>query len=150
MKKCFKCGVEKPLFDFYKHKQMADGHLNKCKTCTRNDVHQHRHGAGRETVLAYDRQRAKTPERMSHNREVTQRWRDGHPKERAAQVAVGHAIRDGRLFKWPVCAVPECDSTRPVAHHPDYDQPLSVVWLCQAHHKQAHEIKPQEPTQAEN
>ena len=37
-KTCFKCGQLKPLTEYYAHKQMADGHLNKCKSCTRLDT----------------------------------------------------------------------------------------------------------------
>lgn len=45
-KVCFKCRDEKPLTDYYKHKQMGDGHLNKCKVCTKRDVRE------RELVLS--------------------------------------------------------------------------------------------------
>jgi hypothetical protein len=36
LKKCLDCSVKKPLSDFYKHKGMSDGRLNKCKECKRS------------------------------------------------------------------------------------------------------------------
>lgn len=151
MKTCFKCGVCKPLSEYYKHAQMADGHLNKCKTCAKADANKHR-ADNLETVKAYDRSRSSLSHRVaarsayaetdayktSHAKSL-QRYRENNPEKHAAHTAVGNAVRDGRLVPWPVCAVPEC-SCIPEAHHPDYSRPLDVVWLCDLHHKGAHQI----------
>ena len=37
-KVCFKCHTEKPITEFYKHKKMSLGVVNKCKECNKLDV----------------------------------------------------------------------------------------------------------------
>lgn len=138
VKRCFKCGLDKPLSEFYRHPQMADGHLNKCKVCTRRDSLANR-AARAGYYRAYDRERASLPERRANASRVIARWKRQHPKRRAAQMALAYAIKTGKIIPWPVCAIPDC-AVKPEAHHPDYDQPLDVVWICPPHHKQAHAL----------
>jgi|SRR5690625_219126 len=139
MKQCFKCNEIKSLDGFYKHALMADGHLNKCKECTKRDVRNYRYGEARERILRYDRERAKMPHRKAQARRIISRWQRKHPERRTAHSMLRNAILSGRVSPWPVCAIPEC-SAKPEAHHPDYSNPLDVVWLCPSHHKQAHAI----------
>lgn len=61
------------------------------------------------------------------------------PERHHARISLGNAVRDGRVIPWPVCAIPDCEC-KPQAHHPDYSRPLDVVWLCAAHHREAHAI----------
>lgn len=129
MKKCFKCKVEKPLTEFYKHRKMADGHLNKCKECAKLDVRNHRRE--NDSVREYDRKRGNR-----QSSDYQRQYREKYPKKYAAHSIVNNAIRSGKLVKVDTC---ECGSTFAVeAHHDDYNKPLEVRWLCAVCHKRWH------------
>lgn len=133
-KECFKCKTVKPLAEFYKHSAMGDGHLNKCKECTKNDVNKHR-SENLEKIRAYDRARGKISERLKSNTEITRAWRAEDKRRQAVHNAVSRAIRNGSLVRQP-CV--RCGAIKSLAHHEDYDKPLEIMWLCQPCHKQRH------------
>lgn len=144
MKICTECRTPKPFTEFYGTPPTA-----KCKECTKAKANAYR-AANLEKVKAYDRARSSLPHRVAARTEyqstnaysashsaANARYRKRHPERDIARTALNNAVRDGRVVPWPICAMPECNS-KPEAHHPDYSKPLDVVWLCDAHHKQAH------------
>ena len=133
-KECFKCKTVKPLSEFYKHSAMGDGHLNKCKECTKSDANKHR-SENLEKVRAYDRERAHRPERRATNVAVNRAWRQEDKRRQRAHNLVRQAIQKELLVRKPCC---RCGSEKSLAHHEDYDKPLDVMWLCQPCHKQRH------------
>lgn len=139
MKRCFKCGAAKPLAEFYKHPMMGDGHLNKCKDCTRVDVRANR-ASKREHYRAYDRRRfQEDTKRRSDQYETSRRMAERHPERKRARSLTRSALKSGRLVKQP-CEV--CGAVKVEAHHDDYTQPLVVRWLCVDHHNAAHHPLP--------
>ena len=133
-KNCFKCKTIKPLSEFYKHNAMADGHLNKCKVCAKNDSTIHR-VKNLEKYRANDRERSKNPERRKLQTEITKAWRQQDIRRSKAHTAVGYAIKKGELIRQPCI---RCGEQNSFAHHEDYDKPLDVMWLCPPCHKQRH------------
>lgn len=142
---CKHCAQEKPEDGFYRCNK------SKCKDCIKSAANAYRQ-ENLERVRAHDRLRGSMPHRVAARAEyattpaytkshaaATQRWAAKHPERRKANILVGNAVRDGRLMAWPVCAVPEC-ANKPQGHHPDYDRPLDIVWLCQTHHEEAHAL----------
>lgn len=131
MKVCFKCGIEKSYDNFYKHKEMADGYLNKCKECARQDSLASRL-KNIDRVRAYDRRRG-----SRQDAGYVKMYRLKYPNKYRAHSKVNNLIRYGRITKPDQCE--ECGSSfNIVGHHCDYNKPLEVLWLCQACHKQWH------------
>jgi hypothetical protein len=131
MKQCFKCEASKPLSEFYRHSQMADGHLNKCKECAKRDAVVTRYRRILNDPQWVEKERVRAREKT---RRTWRSWPKPDPVKRKARIAVGNAVRDGKLIRKP-CQV--CGA-KAHAHHTDYSKPLEVVWLCSAHHGEQH------------
>ena len=148
MKTCFKCKETKEFSEFYKHSKMADGHLGKCKECTKKDVAKTRDD-NIEYYRAYDRGRGKLPHRIKLNKKYiktaegkktrkrgTTKYREKYPEKYAAVRLLESAVKRGIIKKGP-CEI--CGKTKLVhGHHDDYYKPLDVRWLCVKHHTEHH------------
>lgn len=132
MKACFKCKEIKPLDEFYAHKQMSDGRVNKCKECNKIDVRENR----KKKVEYYREYDSARGSRQSY--EYTKGYRNKYPMKYAAHVLVGNSVRDGRLKKPNNCESCGVKHRKIHGHHDDYALPLSVRWLCPPCHKAWH------------
>ena len=64
-----------------------------------------------------------------------EKLRQKDPKAAWAHKATASALKRGLRVRQP-CEV--CGDFKTDAHHPDYDRPLLVEWLCRKHHRLAH------------
>lgn len=133
---CFKCNSEKSFSEFYVHPRMHDGHLNKCKECTKKDSTKHRWD-NIEKVRNYDRNRPKSERVKIRNRLYSKYWTSKNKEKRKAHGIFMRALKKGIIFKAEKCIV--CGSNGKLeAHHEDYNKPLDVLWLCISCHRCLH------------
>lgn len=112
-KVCTKCGIDKPLSDYYTKRDWRDPinmtvnyYRSKCKTCIHKE-----------------------------NEKAVRKYEKNNPEKTKARVLCRKAIKDGVMVRKP-CMV--CGETRVDAHHHDYSKPLDVLWLCKVHHNDIH------------
>ncbi len=127
-KKCGKCQQVKPIAEYYPHKR--DGYQSVCKECKR------------ELSRIYNR----TPRRREYNRQKYQEWTTNggeqeykqRPEVKKRKLAIARANqkkRSGKITPRP-CGV--CGASNSQMHHDNYDNPLTVRWLCPLHHTEEH------------
>jgi hypothetical protein len=89
----------------------------------------------RERINMLQRLRHATPEGKEIRRKISERYANKNRIKRLAKDKVHNALRAGRLTRLK-CEV--CGELKTEGHHPDYNQPLKVRWLCKKHHMEAH------------
>lgn len=139
MKKCFKCGRDLPLTEYYRHPRTADGRLGKCKSCAKADVAAYREG-NLEVVKKRNLDWSRTPNGRALQKRTVSRRTQEHPERVKAVWMVNNAVKWGHMKKHP-CFV--CGEIKTQGHHADYSRPLDVVWLCKKHHVETHQLAKQ-------
>lgn len=157
MKDCRECGELKPFSEYYKHKAMADGHLNKCKDCVKTRVSNHR-DHNLERIQEYDRNRPNAKDRvkdccdrakekrlegtedyLEKERERVRKYRRENKLKYKAHCSVNNAVRDVVIVKPHSCE--HCNEVKDLhGHHWSYleEHWLDVIWLCCACHGAEH------------
>jgi hypothetical protein len=110
---------------------MADGHLGKCKDCTKADMADD-YMIHRDRIVAYEKARTKDPIRRKKRTVYQREMRHRHPEKRNARQIALRALKAGLLIKQP-CEIKGCLNASQM-HHEDYKKPLMVTWLCRKHH----------------
>ena len=122
MKKCKTCREVKPVSEYYYNKRYK-GYFWECKAC--NNIRR------RDWSI-------NNPEKARRQKRKLKRdYRTKYPGRYFANNKVGSTLRNGTLHRPDFCSC--CNKAcKPQAHHPNYNKPLEVQWLCEGCHKKFH------------
>lgn len=124
-KRCFKCGLTFPITEFYAHPKMADGHLNKCKRCAKNDVHKnYMKNIEDDAYVEKERKRGRDKYKKYHYKrsERNEYLNISKNTRRDFETKYGKLQKDIEL------------------HHWNYNKPKDIILLNARIHKRLHKL----------
>ncbi len=132
-KACKTCHVAKPMEEFHRHGLAKDGRRHSCKSCSTRKL------IANKQTLSRDDLAAGHERHLANNHCAVKRWQAANVEAVRAKSAVHRALKTGVLAKPKRCQAYRCKSRAKLeAHHHSYENPLSVTWLCRAHHNELH------------
>lgn len=115
---------------------------DRCVVCVREAAKQWRIN-NPEKVKA-SRRRGREGERLNYQKKKAvilarqKRYKEKHKEKYRARTQVCIAVKWGRLIKPNACSRCLKQGGKIEGHHPDYNKPLDVIWLCPACHAAEH------------
>jgi len=133
---CSRCGKWLPNTEYYSDSRTGNGLKAQCRIC---------HMKGCLATRDPDNARKINREYMARARRINpdkfkEREKNrppASPKKVLARSRLNSAVKNGTLDKPKQCS--KCGSEiRINGHHPDYNEPLEVEWLCPLCHAETH------------
>ena len=120
-KRCYRCGVEKPLTEFHKHKRMPHGRRNICKECACREERERQYRLSQDPSY-YDRERQRGRDKYRRL------YADKHEKS---------SHKENKTTRRDIKAMGiNVDGYE--VHHWDYNQKKDVFLLTPRAHKRVH------------
>ena len=133
---CSKCHMWLPNTEYYIDTRTGNGLKGQCRRChTKGNIATRNPDNARRINREYmARTRVKKPDEVR----ARDRLRPPAPPEKViARSKLNVAVKGGKLEKPIECS--KCGSPRRInGHHPDYEKPLEVKWLCPLCHAEVH------------
>lgn len=135
---CIKCRIEKPVKEFHKKATSKDGYRSMCKKCRsvlRTDINTESNKKAKIKYRSTIKGKLKEKEYNSSKKhlESTNRWRSNNRTANNAQAIARRVYKE--IKPCEVCGTVD----NIIRHHPDYNNPKEIKWLCKKHHRILHE-----------
>lgn len=131
MKICSKCKNLKEDKEFYKDKRSKDGLYSWCKKCHLeiNKNNSYKYFKKYKYKIKYTEKMAKYFKEYRKN--------PINRKKGLCRSKTGKLVKWGKIKKLP-CKI--CGDKEVQIHHPDYNNPFKVEFLCSKHHRELHNL----------
>jgi hypothetical protein len=161
-KSCTKCCSVKAVSEFGKDSDKKDGYSTICKPCRKiaqrayaqtyqykqarkaRDLRYGQSEKGKANYKKYQEsdkgivtvKRYRTSDKgLLTKREYLNEYKKQYPQIERAHEILNRYVRRGKIIRPNVCSKCLKEKRRIEGHHPDYNKPLEVVWLCRGCHR---------------
>ncbi len=138
IKRCSRCKGMKSFSDFGPDKRHKDGLQSHCRECdVKSSTRYAQTKIGKLNHQRANSRYAQTQKGKERHRCNESKYEEKWPEKAKAHGVVLRAINSGKLTRSNTCELcKEKKSTE--AHHPDYNKPLDVDWICPGCHRLLH------------